>query len=82
MDEKSYEYILIYYIEYVRIKDCKYVKINILNPLGAIQKWGHQKKCQVLDPSPPMSSLVNFFNIPPPLRHQANSDKLFLDQRP
>ena len=38
MDEKSYEYILIYYIEYVRIKDCKYVKINILNPLGAIQK--------------------------------------------
>ena len=40
------------------------------------------KKCQVLGPSPPMSSLVNFFNIPPPLRHQANSDKLFLDQRP
>ena len=38
MDEKSDENILIYCIEYVRIKDCKYVKINILNPLGAIQK--------------------------------------------
>ena len=32
IDEKSYENILIYYIEYMVIKDSKYVKINIVNP--------------------------------------------------
>ena len=33
IDEKSYKDILIYYIGYVTIKDLKYVKINIVNPL-------------------------------------------------
>ena len=32
-DEKSYKYILIYYIGYVTIKDLKYVKINNVNLL-------------------------------------------------
>ena len=35
------------------------------------------QKYQILDPFPPMSSLVTFFIIPSPLRHQANGDKLF-----
>ena len=30
---KSYKNILIYYIEYMMIKDSKYVKINSVNPL-------------------------------------------------
>ena len=30
---KSYKNILIYYIEYMTIKDSKYVKINSVNPL-------------------------------------------------
>ena len=33
IDEKSYKYILIYYIGYVTIKDSKYVKINNVNLL-------------------------------------------------
>ena len=36
IDEKSYRNILIYYIEYVTIKDSKYVKINRVNPLYLI----------------------------------------------
>ena len=32
----SYKNILIYYIEYVTIKDSKYVKINSVNPLRLI----------------------------------------------
>ena len=35
-DEKSYEDILIYYIELVMIKDSKYVKINGVNSLYLI----------------------------------------------
>ena len=35
-DEKSYKNILIYFIEYITIKDSKYVKINSLNPLFLI----------------------------------------------
>ena len=37
-DEKLYKYknILIYYIEYVTIKDSKYLKINSVNPLYLI----------------------------------------------
>ena len=33
IDEKSYKDILIYFIGYATIKDLKYVKINIVNPL-------------------------------------------------
>ena len=33
INEKSYKHLLIYYIGYVTIKDLKYVKINIVNPL-------------------------------------------------
>ena len=33
IDEKSYKNILTYYIRYVTIKDSKYVKSNMLNPL-------------------------------------------------
>ena len=33
IDEKSYKNILIYYIEFVTIKDSKYVKINSVNLL-------------------------------------------------
>ena len=33
VDEKSYENILIYYVEYVSIKDLKYMKINSVNSL-------------------------------------------------
>ena len=36
IDEKSYKIILIYYIGYVTIKDPKYVKTNIVNPLHLI----------------------------------------------
>ena len=36
IDEKSYKNILLYYIGYVTIKDSKYVKINIVNPLYLI----------------------------------------------
>ena len=36
IDEKLYKNILIYYIEYVKIKDLKYVKINSVNPLYLI----------------------------------------------
>ena len=36
IDEKSYKNILIYYIEYVTIKDLKYVKIDSVNPLYLI----------------------------------------------
>ena len=36
IDEKSYKNILIYYIEYVMIKDSKYVKIISENPLSLI----------------------------------------------
>ena len=36
IDEKSYKKILIYYIRYMTIKDSKYVKINIVNPLYLI----------------------------------------------
>ena len=36
IDEKSYKNILIYYIEYVMIKDSKYVKIISENPLSPI----------------------------------------------
>ena len=32
IDEKSYQNILIYYIEYVTFKDLRYVKINAVNP--------------------------------------------------
>ena len=35
-DEKSYKNIFIYYIEYVTIKDSKYLKINSVNPLYLI----------------------------------------------
>ena len=34
--EKWYESVLIYYIRYVTIKDCKYVKISSVNPLYLI----------------------------------------------
>ena len=37
-NEKSYKNILIYYIEYVTIKDSKYVKINNVNPLFLLIK--------------------------------------------
>ena len=33
INEKSYKHFLIYYIGYVTIKDLKYGKINIVNPL-------------------------------------------------
>ena len=33
IDERSYRNILIYYIEYVTIKDLKYLKISSVNPL-------------------------------------------------
>ena len=33
INEKSYKHLLIYYIGYVTIKDLKYVKTNIVNPL-------------------------------------------------
>ena len=33
IDEKSYKNIIMYYIGYVTIKDSKYVKINIVNPV-------------------------------------------------
>ena len=36
IDEKSYIYILIYYIEYVTVKDLSYTKINSVNPLQPI----------------------------------------------
>ena len=36
IDEKSYKNILIYYIEYVTMKDSKYVKINSVNPFCLI----------------------------------------------
>ena len=36
IDEKSYKNILIYYIGYVTIKDSKYVKLYIVNPLYLI----------------------------------------------
>ena len=36
IDEKSYKNILIYYINYVTIKDSKYVKINTVNHLYLI----------------------------------------------
>ena len=36
IDEMSYKDILIYYIEYVTIKDSKYVKISSVNPLYLI----------------------------------------------
>ena len=36
IDEKSYKYILIYFIGYVMMKDSKYVKINSVNPLYVI----------------------------------------------
>ena len=38
IDEKSYKNILIYYNEYVTIKDLKYVNINSVNPLYLIIK--------------------------------------------
>ena len=38
VDEKSYKNILIYYIEYVTIKDSKYIKIYSVNPLYLIFK--------------------------------------------
>ena len=36
IDKKWYKNILIYYIGYVTIRDSKYVKINIINPLYLI----------------------------------------------
>ena len=36
IDEKSYKNIFIYYSRYVTIKDSKYVKINVVNPLYLI----------------------------------------------
>ena len=36
IDEKSYKNVLIYFIEYVTIKDLKYVKINSVDPLCLI----------------------------------------------
>ena len=36
IDEKSYKNVLIYYIEYGKIKDLKYIKINNVNPLYLI----------------------------------------------
>ena len=36
IDQKSYKHILIYYLEYVVIKDLKYVKINSVNLLYLI----------------------------------------------
>ena len=36
IDEKSYKNVLIYYIEYGKIKDLKYIKINGVNPLYLI----------------------------------------------
>ena len=36
IDEKSDKNIIIYYIEYVTVKDLKYVKINNVNPLYLI----------------------------------------------
>ena len=37
--EKSYKYILIYYIGYATIKDLKYVKINSVNPYFQKSEW-------------------------------------------
>ena len=50
-DEKSYKNILIYYIEYLTVKDLRYVKINSINPLyliinkinGCIEKSNRNK---------------------------------------
>ena len=40
IDEKSYKYILIYYIGYVTTKDPKFLKINSVNHLYLIiAKW-------------------------------------------
>ena len=36
IDEKSYKNIVIYYVEYLTIKDSEYVKINSVNPLYLI----------------------------------------------
>ena len=36
IDEQSYKNIRIYYIEYVTVKDLKYVKINSVSPLYLI----------------------------------------------
>ena len=33
IDEKSYKYLLIYYIGYVTVKDLSYTKIDSVNPL-------------------------------------------------
>ena len=33
LNEKSYQRVIIYYIEYIKIKDSKYLKINSVNPL-------------------------------------------------
>ena len=35
-DEQSYKNVLIYFIEYITIKDSKYVKIDSLSPLFLI----------------------------------------------
>ena len=36
IDKKSYKKIILYFIGYATIKDSKYVKINIINPLYLI----------------------------------------------
>ena len=36
LNEKSYKHVIIYYIEYIKIKDSKYLKINSVNPLYLI----------------------------------------------
>ena len=33
IDEKSYRYLLIYYIGYVTVKDLSYIKIDSVDPL-------------------------------------------------
>ena len=39
IDEKSYNNVGIYYIEYATIKNLKYVKINRVNPLREVNEY-------------------------------------------
>ena len=44
-----------------------YSSIHRWFKLGVIQKWRHRKNTKFQSPIPPMSPLVTFFIIPPPL---------------
>ena len=60
----------------------KNLAILVTQSIKDHSKMTPPRKCQILDPHPPMSPLVTFFIIPPlPMCHQANSENVFLDQR-